>query len=276
MSSKEWEGELKWFATGRCCHLSRTEHLRLKKGRYILTAAVTVKEILEEIAMEQQARQAGFPHSWTNTEGFCRVRKGTGPTSPPPTDTLICLTELVLTLNNFFLNSFYFLQTKRVPMGTDVHLSYACLFVGYVEQSLFCCYTGTIPHLFLRYIEDCIGAASCSHEELEQFINFTNNFHRNFKFTWTISDTSVPFLDLSEFTWTSSNLVYCIRYSQCGLLYVGETKCRLGDRFVEHLRVVSLLNLLPQKEVEAKTLNDFKKKLDAVLKAKGIKEYGEK
>eukprot|EP00061_Rhincodon_typus_P012400 g38113.t1 len=68
---------------------------------------------------------------------------------------------------------------------------------GYVEQSLFRCYTCTIPHLFLHYIDDCVDAASCSHEELEQFNNFTNTFHPNFKFTWTISNTSLPFLDLS-------------------------------------------------------------------------------
>eukprot|EP00061_Rhincodon_typus_P013554 g39993.t1 len=75
--------------------------------------------------------------------------------------------------------------------------SCACLFVGNVEQTLFHCYTGTIPHLFLHYINDCTGAASCSLGELEQFINFTNTFHRNLKFTWTISDTSLSFLDRS-------------------------------------------------------------------------------
>eukprot|EP00061_Rhincodon_typus_P006868 g27945.t1 len=75
--------------------------------------------------------------------------------------------------------------------------SYACLFVGHVEQSLFPCYTGTISHLFLCYIDDSISAASCSYKELEQFINFTNTFHPNLKFTWTISDTSLSFLDLS-------------------------------------------------------------------------------
>eukprot|EP00061_Rhincodon_typus_P007636 g29524.t1 len=37
------------------------------------------------------------------------------------------------------------------------------------------------------------------------------------------------------FTYTSANMVYCIRCSQCGLLYNRETKQRLGDRFVEHL-----------------------------------------
>eukprot|EP00061_Rhincodon_typus_P000343 g11378.t1 len=82
-------------------------------------------------------------------------------------------------------------------MGTRMGPSYACLFIGYVEQSVFRCYIGTIPHLFLRYMDDCISTASCSHEELEQVINFTNAFHPNLKFTWTISDTSLSFLDLS-------------------------------------------------------------------------------
>eukprot|EP00061_Rhincodon_typus_P003693 g20735.t1 len=39
--------------------------------------------------------------------------------------------------------------------------------------------------------------ALCSHKELEQFMNFTNTFHLNLKFTWTVSDTSLSFLDLS-------------------------------------------------------------------------------
>eukprot|EP00061_Rhincodon_typus_P000021 g10101.t1 len=82
-------------------------------------------------------------------------------------------------------------------MGTRIGPSYACLFVGYVEQSLFRSYTSPKPHLFLRSIDDCIGATLCSHEELEQFIHFTNTFQPNLMFTWTISDTSLSFLDLS-------------------------------------------------------------------------------
>eukprot|EP00061_Rhincodon_typus_P007679 g29618.t1 len=91
-------------------------------------------------------------------------------------------------------------KTRGLAIGTCMCPSYACLFVGYVKQSLFCCFTGTIHHLFLRYIDDCIGAASCSHKELEQFINFMNVFHCNLKFTWAISDTSLLFLDLSDST----------------------------------------------------------------------------
>eukprot|EP00061_Rhincodon_typus_P010882 g35497.t1 len=105
------------------------------------------------------------------------------PNQSPSTDTLICLTELVLTLNKFSFNSSHFLQTKGVATGSRMGPSYACIFVGYVEQSLSRCYTGTIPHLLLRYIDDCIGAASCYHQELEQFINFPNTFHPNLKFT---------------------------------------------------------------------------------------------
>eukprot|EP00061_Rhincodon_typus_P005879 g25931.t1 len=33
-------------------------------------------------------------------------------------------------------------------------------------------------------------------------------------------------------------VVHCICCSQCGLLYIGETKQRLGDHFVEHLHSV--------------------------------------
>eukprot|EP00061_Rhincodon_typus_P005897 g25968.t1 len=85
-----------------------------------------------------------------------------------------------------------------VAMGTCMGPSSSCHFVDFVEQSLFNNYTGTIPQLFPCYIDDCIGVASCSCEELEQFINFANTFHCVLKFTWTISDTSLPFLKLSD------------------------------------------------------------------------------
>eukprot|EP00061_Rhincodon_typus_P005179 g24391.t1 len=40
------------------------------------------------------------------------------------------------------------------------------------------------------------------------------------------------------FTCTSVNVVYCIRCSRCGLLDIGETKQRLRDHFLQHLRSV--------------------------------------
>eukprot|EP00061_Rhincodon_typus_P013307 g39600.t1 len=93
--------------------------------------------------------------------GWCVSQQHQWPNQSPSTNTLIRLTKLALTLNNFSFNSSHFLQTKVVAMGTCMGLCYACLL------------------------------------ELEQFITFTNTFHPNLKFTWTISDSSFPFLDLS-------------------------------------------------------------------------------
>eukprot|EP00061_Rhincodon_typus_P007548 g29354.t1 len=184
------------------------------------------------------------------------------PNQAPSTNTLIHLTELVLTINNFSFNSSHFLQTKGVAMGTRMGLSYAYLFIGYVEQSLFRCYTGTSPHLFLRYIDDCISTALCSHEELERDRALHNSLVRSTLPTSPTTDSTFPCnrrkcytclytLPLTSiqgtkqtvhirqrFICTSINVVYCICCSRFGLLYIGETKWRLGDRFVEHLHSV--------------------------------------
>eukprot|EP00061_Rhincodon_typus_P014443 g41460.t1 len=48
-----------------------------------------------------------------------------------------------------------------------------------------------------------------------------------------------------RFTCTCANVIYCIYCSRCGLLYIGETKQRLGDCFVEHLRSVHNKRQLP-------------------------------
>ena len=73
---------------------------------------------------------------------------------------------------------------------------YANLFVGYVEEQIFNQFDGPKPELFGRYIDDCLGATSCTKEELERFICFVNSFHPALKFTWEISETSVTFLDI--------------------------------------------------------------------------------
>ena len=41
-----------------------------------------------------------------------------------------------------------------------------------------------------------------------------------------------------RFTCTSANVIYCIKYTLCKKIYIGETERRLGDRFREHLRDV--------------------------------------
>ena len=50
--------------------------------------------------------------------------------------------------------------------------NYANLFVGYIEEQIFNQFDGPKPELFGRYIDDCLGATSCTKEELERFIGF--------------------------------------------------------------------------------------------------------
>ena len=43
-----------------------------------------------------------------------------------------------------------------------------------------------------------------------------------------------------EFTCTTKNLVYAIICTRCNMLYIGETKRRMADRFTEHLRSIRI------------------------------------
>ena len=79
-------------------------------------------------------------------------------------------------------------------MGTKMGPNYANLLVGFAEKQIFEQYTDPIPDYLCRYIDDCVGTASCSRGEFECFINYVNNFHPAFQFTWEISETSVSFL----------------------------------------------------------------------------------
>ncbi|KAL9976434.1 hypothetical protein ACROYT_G013734 [Oculina patagonica] len=68
----------------------------------------------------------------------------------PPTDTLLRMAELVLTLNTFEFNGEFYKQTGGVAMGSRLGPNYACLFVGYVEERMLLSYAGTKPDLYKR------------------------------------------------------------------------------------------------------------------------------
>ena len=111
--------------------------------------------------------------------------------------TILRLTELVLTLNSFSFSEDHFQQCSGVAMGTKMGPSFACLFVGYIEELAFSQYKGETPALFRRFIDDILGVSTCSKDSLQTFINFLSTFHPSLSFTHNISDTSLPFLDIS-------------------------------------------------------------------------------
>ena len=115
----------------------------------------------------------------------------------PPTSTLTRLAELVLTLNAFTFNGDFYKQTGGVAMGSKMGPNYACLFVGYIEEQIARQYTGFVPQLHKRYIDDVLGVACCSRLELDNYINFVSNFHPALQFTHTISASDISFLDIN-------------------------------------------------------------------------------
>jgi len=56
-------------------------------------------------------------------------------------------------------------------MGTKMGPSYANLFVGYIKNQFFNQFNATKPELYVRYIENCIGATSSRKEELAQLLS---------------------------------------------------------------------------------------------------------
>ena len=58
------------------------------------------------------------------------------PVLDPPTSTLTRLAELMMTLNAFTFNGDFYQQIGGVAMGSKMGPSYACLFVGYVEERI--------------------------------------------------------------------------------------------------------------------------------------------
>ena len=77
----------------------------------------------------------------------------------PPTHTLTRLAELVLTLNAFSFNGEYYHQIGGVAIGSKMGPSYACLYVGCIEEQIRASYTGFVPQLLKRYVDDVVGCA---------------------------------------------------------------------------------------------------------------------
>ena len=114
----------------------------------------------------------------------------------PPTDTLLRVAELVLTLNTFEFSGEYYKQTGGVAMGSRLGPNYACLFVGHEEERILSSYTGIKPDLYKRYMDDVAGAPSCSEEDLRQFLEFASSFHPNLEYTWSVSTDKLPLPDI--------------------------------------------------------------------------------
>ena len=73
----------------------------------------------------------------------------------PPT-ILMTLLMFVLSFNTFVFNGNLFLQLWGTAMGTRVAPTYACIFMGALENPLLAAWGGTKLRMYRRYIDDCL------------------------------------------------------------------------------------------------------------------------
>ena len=131
----------------------------------------------------------------------------------PPTHTLVCLAELVLTLNTFSFNGDYYQRTGGVRWDAVSVQAMRVYSLATLRSRFSSSSRGKTPGRYKRYIDDIVGAASGTKEDLEDFITFVNNFHPSLKFIWAISDDKLLFLDL-YLTPSSNRLITTIHYKE--------------------------------------------------------------
>ena len=74
---------------------------------------------------------------------------------------------------------------------------------------MFAEYEHSTPMLYMRYIDDIVGAASCPEKELQFFIDHVTNFNSSIKYTYAISNNTVTFLYL-QLTIDSNHIKSCV------------------------------------------------------------------
>ena len=80
--------------------------------------------------------------------------------------------------------------------GTKMAPSYANLFMGVLEKQLLSSYKHK-PLVYFRYIDGIFMIWTDEEDSLNDFLTHCNNQNKNIQFEQTISNTSIPFLDVS-------------------------------------------------------------------------------
>ena len=118
----------------------------------------------------------------------------------PSTKYLLQLLNLILKHNIFTFSTgkeiFYYLQVIGIAMGTKAAVAIANIFMHYFEtKHIYNNNDISKPHTYKRFIDDIFLIWTESRESLTHFIDSLNTVHHSIKFTASISDTQIEFLD---------------------------------------------------------------------------------
>ena len=87
------------------------------------------------------------------------------------------------------------MQVQGTAMDTKMAPSYACLFMGVLEQQILAS-SPDKPRLWVRYIDDIFGIWTHGIEKWNIFYQHLNTSQQSIKFVGETSNTSLPFLDV--------------------------------------------------------------------------------
>ena len=112
-------------------------------------------------------------------------------------NTILEFSELVLNSNQFKFLGKHYLQMSGAAMGTKMVPSYSNLFMGVLEKEMLSSYKHK-PLDYFRYIDDLFMIwTDGERDSLNDFLAHCNNQNKNIQFEQTISNTSIPFLEVS-------------------------------------------------------------------------------
>ena len=114
----------------------------------------------------------------------------------PSPQTLTCLLERVLRLNNFTFNDEHFIQIKGTAMGTRFAPNFANVYmVRFEENFVYKAEWSNYVIIWVRFIDDIFLIWKGEIDSLTEFIDHLNNAAPSIKFTHEISTNSANFLD---------------------------------------------------------------------------------
>ena len=122
-----------------------------------------------------------------------------------PHDFILKCLDIVLKNNIFNFNNNFYKQVKGTAMGTKCAPYYATLTLAYLETNTI------IPKIqnkfgmevsnyfsnnFYRYLDDCFIIWPKSYPSFSEILSILNQAHPSIKFTSSISEKQIPFLDV--------------------------------------------------------------------------------
>lgn len=112
------------------------------------------------------------------------------------TDLIISLLEWVMYNSYVEFDGVVYHQLRGTAMGTSVAVCFAILFMSRLDEELSDT-TAVSPLMHVRFIDDGLIVWDGDKDSLMEYLAAFNNLSPTIKLTWTVSDSSIDFLDLT-------------------------------------------------------------------------------